>query len=100
MSGQHAHATGIPPENKADLVRRLARVRGQVEGVQRMIEEERYCPEIMQQFAAVHAGLRSAENVLFASHLEGCASHGIEQGGEAARQVREELVHLFSRYGK
>lgn len=92
------HAMGIAAETKDDLRRRLARVRGQVEGLQRMVEEERYCPEILQQFAAVHSALRSAEKELLANHLDRCATHALTEGGESAGQVRRELVELFHRY--
>lgn len=92
------HAMGMPEETKGDLLRRLSRVRGQVDGVRRMIEEERYCPDIMQQISAAHSALRAAEKVLLRSHLDHCATHGIEQGGESAVRAREELVDLFYRY--
>ncbi len=89
---------GIPEPLKQDLLRRLARIRGQVEGIGRMVDNERYCPDIMQQFAAVHSAMRSAEKELLANHLEHCATHAIEQGGEPAARVREEIVNLFHRY--
>ena len=92
------HAMGIAEDTKADLGRRLARVRGQVEGIQRMVEEERYCPDILQQFAAVHSALQSAEKELLANHLDRCATHALTEGGEAAVRVRRELVDLFYRY--
>lgn len=92
------HAMGIEATTKRDLLTRLARARGQVEGLSRMIEEERYCPEILQQFAAVRAGLQAAEKKLFVNHLEGCATHAIAQGGAAAETARGELVDLFYRY--
>lgn len=91
---------GIAAPVKTDLVRRLARIRGQLEGIGRMVEDERYCPDIMQQFAAVHSAMRSAEKQLLANHLEHCATHAIVQGGEPAGRVREEIVDLFYRYGR
>ena len=66
--------------------------------VQRMVEEERDCPDILQQCAAVHSALRAAEKVLLANHLERCATHALAEGGEAAVQVRKELVDVFHRY--
>lgn len=96
----HSHHRGISEPTRSDLLKRLARIRGQVEGIRRMVEEQRYCPEIMQQFAAVRSGLSAAEKKLFANHLEGCATHGLSQGGEAAQEVREELLDLFYRYMK
>ncbi len=92
------HARGIAPHTKSDLLKRLARVRGQVEGIQRMVEDERYCPDILQQFAAVHSALRAAEKRLLSSHLERCATHAIQQGGQPAEQVRGEIVDLLYRY--
>lgn len=92
------HALGIAEPTKRDLLQRLARIRGQVEGLHRMVEGERYCPDILQQFAAVHRALRSAEKTLLANHLERCATHAIADGGEVAAQVRQEIVDLFYRY--
>lgn len=97
-SGPRSHALGIAEPTKRDLLQRLARIRGQVEGLHRMVEEERYCPDILQQTAAVHRALRSAERTLLANHLERCATHAVEQGGKAAAQVRQEIVDLFYRY--
>lgn len=96
--GAPAHAMGIPPATRDDLKRRLARIRGQVEGLSRMVGDDRYCPDILHQFAAVHSALRSAERELLASHLERCATHAIAGGGEAAADVRRELVDLFHRF--
>lgn len=96
--GAPAHSMGIPPATRDDLKRRLARIRGQVEGLSRMVEDDRYCPDILHQFAAVHSALRSAERELLSSHLERCATHAIAGGGEAAADVRRELVDLFHRF--
>ena len=99
MAGQCApQAMGIEADAKRNLLTRLARIRGQVEGISRMVEEERYCPETLQQFAAVQASLQAAEKVLFVNHLEGCATHAIAQGGDAAVTARAELADLFYRH--
>ena len=98
MAEKPAHAMGIADDTKRDLLKRLARVRGQVEGIQRMVDEERYCPDILQQFAAVHSALRAAERELLANHLERCATHAIQEGGETADEVRREIVDLLYRY--
>lgn len=94
------HAMGIPEDVREDLIRRLSRIRGQVNGLTRMVEEDRYCPDVLQQFAAVRSALRSAEKVMLGSHLEGCATRALSDGGEGAEQVREEILDLFSRYLK
>jgi len=92
------HAMGIGEPTKTDLRKRLARIRGQVEGLARMVEEDRYCPDTLHQFAAVRSALRSAEKILLANHLERCATHAIEEGGEGAAEVRREIVDLFHRF--
>lgn len=94
------HAVGVPEEVRRDLVRRLSRIRGQVDGLARMVEEDRYCPDVLQQFAAVRSALRSAEKVMLGSHLEGCTTRALADGGTGAEQVREEILELFSRYMK
>ncbi|MEE9579356.1 MAG: metal-sensitive transcriptional regulator [Gemmatimonadota bacterium] len=97
-SSRPSYAMGIAESTKQDLLHRLARARGQIDGIRRMVEDERYCPDIMQQFAAVHSALHSTEKILLANHLEHCATHALEMGGEPAAQVRSELVELFHRY--
>lgn len=98
--GAPPHAMGIPDETKRELEDRLNRITGQVKGLARMIDEERYCPEVLQQFSAVRSALRSVERVLLANHLDRCATRAIAEGGRSAEQVREEIVDLFSRYMK
>lgn len=88
----------MPDSVKSELLNRLARIRGQVEGIHRMVEQERYCPDILQQCSAVHAALRGAEKTLLASHLERCATHAFEMGGDSADEVRREIVDLLHRY--
>lgn len=92
------HAEGIEEETKEKLLRRLSRIRGQVEGIRKMVEEDRYCPDILQQFDAVHSALKSTQKQLLANHLDRCATSAIEEGGERAEKVREEIVELFGRY--
>ena len=98
VSDAGPHALGIAEGTKNDLDRRLARIRGQVGGIARMVEEERYCPDILQQFAAVHSALRAAEKELLLNHLERCATHAIEAGGAAAARSRREIADLFMRF--
>ena len=98
MSDAGTHAMGIAEGTKHDLGRRLARIRGQVGGIARMVEDERYCPDILQQFAAVHSALRAAEKALLLNHLERCATHAIEEGGDDAARVRAEIADLFMRF--
>ena len=80
---------------------RLARIEGQVRGVARMVDEERYCIDILVQLQAVKAALRKVEEEVLKSHAAHCVAHAI-RSGDAEDQTRKfsELVELFSRYGK
>lgn len=83
------------------LVSRLARIEGQVRGVIRMVEEERYCIDVLNQLEAVKAALTRVETEVLKGHAAHCVAHAIKSGN--ARDQREkfdELVELFSRYGK
>ena len=80
---------------------RLARIEGQVRGVARMVDEERYCIDILVQLQAVKAALRKVEEEVLKSHAAHCVAHAIGSG-DAEDQTRKfsELIELFSRYGK
>ena len=83
------------------LLSRLARIEGQVRGVIKMVEEERYCIDVLNQTQAIKAALTKVENAVLKGHAAHCVAHAIKSGN--ARDQREkfdELVELFSRYGK
>jgi DNA-binding FrmR family transcriptional regulator len=86
--------------NNPKLIARLSRIEGQVRGVSRMIEEERYCIEVLNQVQAIKAALRKVEEDLLKDHAAHCVAHAI-QSGDAEDQKRkfDELVELFGRYG-
>jgi DNA-binding FrmR family transcriptional regulator len=72
---------------------RLRRIEGQVRGLQRMIEEERYCIDILTQVQAVRAALRKVEDEVLKDHVEHCVHNAI-RGGKAADQI-EKIDELF-----
>jgi DNA-binding FrmR family transcriptional regulator len=83
-TGQHA------------TVRRLKKIEGQVRGVVRMIEEERYCIDILQQINAIKAALTKAESEVLKAHAATCVDEAIESGNaEVQRRKFAELVRLF-----
>jgi CsoR family transcriptional regulator, copper-sensing transcriptional repressor len=83
------------------LLSRLARIEGQVRGVTRMVEEERYCIDILTQIAAIKAALTRVETEVLKGHAAHCVAHAIESGNARdQKQKFDELVELFSRYGK
>ena len=92
---------GIVPKTNPKLSARLARIEGQVRGVERMVEDGRYCIDILNQLQAVKAALRRVEEELLKGHAAHCVAHAIKSG-DAKDQTKKfaELVELMSRYGK
>ena len=95
------HALALDPGVERGATSRLRRIEGQVRGLQRMIEEKRYCPEILQQISAVQASLGSLAEVLLRGHLQHCVTAAIRSGDpERAETVCAELADLYRRRGR
>jgi CsoR family transcriptional regulator, copper-sensing transcriptional repressor len=93
----HVRAAG----DRDALLRRLRRIEGQVRGVQRMVEEDRYCPEILVQISAIRESLRSAGALLLNEHLRSCVTGAVRsRDPERTEAVYEELIELFNRYSR
>lgn len=93
------HAAGVDPEAKTRNLKRLRRIEGQVRGLQRMVEEERYCADVMTQIASVHEALRSVGRELMRNHLRHCATRAIRTGdGPQADAMYDELIDLMYRH--
>ena len=83
---------------KDQLLARLARVEGQVRGVARMVDEDRYCIDIVTQVAAVRAALRRVEEEILRDHVAHCVEHAIASGNKADQRKKiEELMDVVSR---
>lgn len=86
------------PHHDPRLVQRLARIQGQVGGIARMIEDDRYCIDILTQMQAIKSALRKVEEGLLKSHSDHCVAHAIRSGNEKdARRKFAELVELFGK---
>lgn len=94
------HAIAVDPKLKSENLTRLRRIEGQVRGIQRMVEDERYCADILIQIAAVNEALRKVARGLLSNHLHHCASHAIKESPERAEAMYEELIDLFTRYSR
>ena len=78
---------------------RLNRISGQVDGVKKMIEENRYCPDILAQIKAIRSALKSVEANILERHLSGCVKEAIESGTQKQRtQKIEEIKELFKKF--
>jgi DNA-binding FrmR family transcriptional regulator len=87
-------AVAVDPEAKARNLKRLRRIEGQVRGLQQMIDQERYCADVMTQIAAVQQALRAVGRELLRNHLKHCATKAINTGGDTAEQMYDELIEL------
>jgi DNA-binding FrmR family transcriptional regulator len=80
---------------------RLKKISGQVSGIQRMVDEDRYCVEVLHQVAAVEAALDRVGHLLLASHVETCVASAFESGKPRERREKlDELLDVFSRFGR
>jgi DNA-binding FrmR family transcriptional regulator len=83
---------------KASCAKRLSRIEGQVRGLARMVEEDRYCIDIVTQVAAVRAALRRLEEEILRDHVAHCVEHAIASGNKAdQRRKVEELMAVVGR---
>ena len=83
---------------KSSCGKRLSRIEGQVRGIARMVEEDRYCIDIVTQVAAVRAALRRLEEEILRDHVAHCVEHAIASGNKAdQRRKVEELMAVVSR---
>jgi CsoR family transcriptional regulator, copper-sensing transcriptional repressor len=81
-------------------LKRLRRIEGQVRGLQKMVEEERYCADILAQIASVHEALRSVGRELMRNHLKHCATTAIKSGEAEADRMYDELVEMMHKYSR
>lgn len=87
-------------ETKRGVDRRLRRIAGQVGGIQRMVEEDRYCVDVLLQVAAARAALDRVGKLVLASHVETCVADAFASGGTRERRKKvDELMEVFSRFG-
>lgn len=83
---------------KAEATKRLNRIEGQVRGLARMVEEDRYCIDIVTQIAATRAALRKLEEQILKDHVGHCVEHAISSGNKAdQRRKIEELMAVVGR---
>jgi CsoR family transcriptional regulator, copper-sensing transcriptional repressor len=91
-------AVAVDPDVKTKSLNRLRRIEGQVRGLQRMVEGERYCADILTQLASVQEALRAVGKELLRNHLRHCATEAIRRGGAEADAMYDELIDLVDRH--
>ena len=90
-------AVAVDPEAKARNLKRLRRIEGQVRGLHRMVEEDRYCADILTQISSVHEALRAVGRELMRNHLRHCVASAVRSGTEEAEGTYDELIELMYR---
>ena len=98
MSKEHKTHTAT---TKAATMKRLVRLEGQVRGIARMVDEDRYCIDIVTQIAAARAALRKVEEEILREHVAHCVEHAIKSGDQAdQRRKVGELMDVMARAGR
>jgi DNA-binding FrmR family transcriptional regulator len=85
---------GIKRRNLA----RLSRIEGQVRGIRKMVEEDRYCADVLIQISAVHEALRGVGRELMRNHLKHCATAAVRGGEERAHAMYDEILALMYKH--
>jgi DNA-binding FrmR family transcriptional regulator len=87
-------------ETRAKARARLRRIEGQVQGLQRMIDHDAYCVDILLQISAVRGALDQVQKLLLGRHIESCVADALRSGSRAERQQKiDELLDVFARFG-
>jgi DNA-binding FrmR family transcriptional regulator len=90
----------IDEETRGKTLGRLRRIEGQVQGIQRMVEEDKYCVDILLQLTAVQGAVEQVQRLLLGRHIESCVADAIRSGSTRDRQKKmDELLEVFSRFG-
>ncbi len=84
-------------DEKANILLRLSRIEGQIRGVSRMIEEDRYCVDVLQQIASMQSAADAVAMILLENHVKGCVADGLRSGNE---ERVDEMVGVIRKYLK
>lgn len=98
--GAGRKAVGVDADIKERNLKRLRRIEGQVRGLQRMVEEDRYCADILTQVSSVHEALRSVGRELMRNHLKHCAASAIKSSEADAEAMYDELVEMMYKHSR
>jgi DNA-binding FrmR family transcriptional regulator len=99
MATKH-HAVAVDVDIRERNLKRLRRIEGQVRGLQKMVEEDRYCADIMMQISSVHEALRAVGRELMRNHLKHCATSAIRGNDADAEAMYDELVEMMYKHSR
>jgi DNA-binding FrmR family transcriptional regulator len=96
--GDGIHAVAVDPEIKRAVLTRLRRIEGQVRGLQKMVEDERYCADVLMQVSSAQEALRGVSRSMLHNHLKHCAAEAIRSDDpDRSAAMYEELLELVFR---
>jgi len=99
QAGERRKALAVDPATKTANLKRLRRIEGQVRGLQKMVEEDRYCADIVIQISSVQEALRGVGRLLMRNHLQHCATQAIRKGTrDGAEAMYDELLELVYKH--
>ncbi len=84
-------------EEKKLITNRLSRIEGQVKGIKKMVEEDKYCNDILIQLSAIENSIKSLSNHILENHLYSCVTNDLEKGN---LEIIDELISLFKKFNK
>jgi len=84
-------------ESKEDLIRRLKKIEGQVKGLQRMIENDKSCVEVLIQVAAIRAAINKVGTIIFEHHSRGCIINAVKNEANQEEAI-EELINVLTKF--
>ena len=90
---RQGYQSSMDKKTKISTLKRLSRIEGQVRGLSRMVDEDRYCIDVVTQISAVRAALRRVEEEVLREHVAHCVEHAITSGD--SKQQREKVAELF-----
>lgn len=93
-------AVAVDPDLKAANLKRLRRIEGQIRGLQKMVEEDRYCADILVQVSAAQEALRTVGRNLMQNHLRHCVRKAISENGPEADAMYDELMDLIFKHSR
>lgn len=93
-------AAAVDPDTKTRNLKRLRRIEGQIRGLQKMVEDDRYCADILTQISSAHEALRAVGRELMRNHLKHCAATAIAAGGDERDAMYDELVDMMYKHSR
>ena len=98
MMDMHAH-THSYNEDKQEILVRLRRMEGQIKGIQKMIEEDKYCVDVLNQLSSIQAATQKVANIIMKDHIQGCVRNALTHNDHSEEHVNE-LISVVEKFTK